>query len=105
MVIWITGLSGVGKTTLATTLARTLKPELPNLVVLDGDVIRAVFGETLGYAASDRLIQIGRLQSLAKMLESQNIITIVAALYSTPETLAWNKSHFSPYYEIYLQAS
>jgi adenylylsulfate kinase-like enzyme len=39
------------------------------------------------------------------MLESQDIIVIVAAVYSTPETLHWNRANFRSYYEIYLAAS
>jgi adenylylsulfate kinase-like enzyme len=105
MVIWLTGISGSGKKTLASTLARLLRPRLPNIVILDGDVIRQVFGADLGYSAPERITQIKRLQALAAMLESQDIIVIVAAVYSTPETLHWNRANFRSYYEIYLAAS
>jgi len=105
MVIWLTGISGSGKTTLASTLARRLRPRLPNLVILDGDIIRQVFGGDLGYSAPERITQIKRLQALAAMLEGQDIIVIVAAVYSTPDMLRWNRANFLSYYEIYLAAS
>ncbi len=105
MVIWITGLSGVGKTTLATALYEAMKPGLPALVRIDGDEVRALFGNSLGFTESDRRLQIQRLQSLATMLDGQGLVVIVAALYAHPELLAWNRDHFSDYFEIYLEAS
>ncbi len=105
MVIWITGLSGSGKTTLATVLYEAMKPALPTLVRIDGDEVRALFGNSLGFTESDRRLQIQRLQSLAAMLDGQGLTVIVAALYAHPELLAWNRDHFSGYFEIYLKAS
>ncbi len=105
MVIWITGLSGAGKTTLATALYEAMKPRLPALVRIDGDEVRALFGNSLGFSEPDRRLQIQRLQSLATMLDGQGLVVIVAALYAHPELLAWNRDHFSDYFEIYLEAS
>ncbi len=105
MVIWITGLSGVGKTTLATALYEAMKPGLPALVRIDGDEVRALFGNSLSFAESDRRLQIQRIQSLAAMLDGQGLTVIVAALYAHPELLAWNRDHFSDYFEVYLEAS
>ena len=104
MVIWITGLSGVGKTTLATALYEAMKPGLPALVRIDGDEVRALFGNSLSFAESDRRLQIQRIQSLAAMLDGQGLTVIVAALYAHPELLAWNRDHFSDYFEVYLEA-
>jgi len=105
MVIWITGLSGSGKTTLATALYKAMKPRLPALVRIDGDEVRALFGNSLGFAESERRLQIQRIQSLATMLDGQGLPVIVAALYAHPDLLAWNREHFSDYFEIYLEAS
>ncbi len=41
MVIWVTGMSSSGKTTLCNALWATLKPNMPQLVLLDGDAVRA----------------------------------------------------------------
>ena len=70
MVIWITGLSGAGKTILATALNEAMKPRLLALVWIDGDEVRALFGNSLGFAESDRRLQIQRLQSLAAIYGS-----------------------------------
>ena len=105
MVIWITGLSGSGKTTLATALYESMKPRLSALVRIDGDEVRTLFGNSLGFTESDRHLQVQRLQNLAAMLDGQGLAVIVAALYANPDLLAWNRDHFSNYFEVYIDAS
>jgi adenylylsulfate kinase-like enzyme len=105
MVIWLTGLSGAGKTALSDALIAAVKPRLPTLVRLDGDVIRAIFGAGLGYSEPERVVQIKRIQALAKELDHQGFVVLVAALYAHPELLAWNRANFSDYFEVYLNTS
>ncbi|MBI4179214.1 adenylyl-sulfate kinase [bacterium] len=105
MVIWVTGLSGAGKTTLCRALGRLLKPEFPEIVLLDGDGIREVFGNDLSHTEADRTIQIKRVQRFAKMLSDQGLIVLVAVVYSHPDLLRWNREHLHEYFEIYLQSS
>ena len=104
MIIWITGLSGSGKTTLATAYSNKLRPTIPNLVLLDGDVIRQLYGDDLGYKETDRVLQIKRIQNLAVFLERQGILVIVAALYARDDLLQENRNIFEQYFEVYLEA-
>lgn len=104
-VIWVTGLSGSGKTTLCEAVWRSLKPVLPQLVLLDGDTIRSAFGGALGYREEDRMVQVQRVQGLAKMLSEQGLLVLVAVLYSNPDLLTWNRQNLNNYFEIYLEAS
>lgn len=104
MVVWITGLSGAGKTTLCEALQALLKPRIPELVLIDGDVVREIFGSDLGFGEADRARQIKRIQSLARELDKQGQVVIVAALYAHPDLLGWNRRHFKDYFEIYLDA-
>ena len=104
MVIWLTGLSGSGKSSLCAALHAHLKPSRPALVRLDGDEIRAAFGSDLGFKEADRFRQIQRIQRIAKMLADQDMDVLVAALYAHPELLAWNRAHLPGYFEVYLKA-
>jgi adenylyl-sulfate kinase len=105
MVIWITGLSGTGKTTLCQALRGLLQRESRSIVTLDGDAVRAAFGNDLGYREEDRVVQIRRMQRLARLLSDQGLIVLVAALYSNSELLQWNRANLSSYFEVYLKAS
>lgn len=105
MVIWITGLSGAGKTTLCNAIHRLVKPVLPELVVLDGDVVREAFGNDLTHSAEDRTRQFHRLQNFSNVLSRQGLVVLVAAVYNTPELLAWNRENLASYFEIYLKCS
>ncbi len=104
MVIWITGISGAGKTTLSNAIARKFKPLVPELVQIDGDEIRELFGANLSYEESGRFEQIQRIQRLAHMLDRQGILVLVSALYGHPDLFEWNRKNFSEYFEIYLEA-
>ena len=105
MVIWITGLSGAGKTTLCDILSDLVKPSHPQVIKIDGDVVRSLFGHDLGFDEDDRKVQIQRIQRLTKILADQDAVVLVAALYSHPELLSWIRKNFSEYFEVYINAS
>lgn len=104
MVIWITGLSASGKTTLSKAFEKKFRPTIPNLVLLDGDVIRQLYGNDLGHSEADRAIQIKRIQTIAYFLEQQSILVVVAALYAHDDLLKHNRKLFKQYFEVYLEA-
>ena len=103
MVIWITGLSGAGKTTLCTELYRRLKPVVPHLVQLDGDAFRDAFND-LGHTEAERFKHISRVQRMAKLLADQHLVVLVGVVYANPELLAWNRANLPGYVEVYLRA-
>ena len=105
MIIWITGISGAGKTTLAKELIKKIKEKCNNVIGIDGDIIRELFGNDLGYDLESRVSQIKRIQKLALFLDKQEMIVVVSALYSREDLLNWNRIHFKNYFEIYLDAS
>ena len=102
MVIWLIGLSGAGKTTLANKIVADANQNGINTVLLDGDVIRDVFNNDLGYSMEDRLLYAQRICQLGKFLDDQGINVVCAILSIFPETRDWNRDHIKNYYEVFI---
>jgi adenylylsulfate kinase len=104
MVVWIIGLSGAGKTTLASEVVGLVREQHSNVVLLDGDAIRAVFGNDLGHTLEDRRRNAQRICSLCKFLDDQGIHVVCAILSLFPETRAWNRENLRDYFEVFIDA-
>ncbi|MFI3202378.1 MAG: adenylyl-sulfate kinase [Eubacteriales bacterium] len=104
MVIWVTGLSASGKTTLAMELYRILKVG-QQWVFLDGDTIRTILGEDLGHTLEDRMKNGYRISRLCKILELQGIHVIAAVLLCKDELRTYNRSYFDNYKEIHIDVN
>ena len=70
---WITGFSGAGKTTIGQELYKLIKQDNPACAFLDGDKMREVFGNDLGYCKEDRFKSAMRFARLSEFLTSQGI--------------------------------
>jgi adenylyl-sulfate kinase len=79
-VLWFTGLSGAGKTTLARALERALLDDGRLPFVLDADVVRTGLNVDLGYDAASRSENVRRLGELAKILADAGSIVLVASI-------------------------
>ncbi|GGN19952.1 adenylylsulfate kinase [Actinoplanes campanulatus] len=102
MIVWLIGLSGAGKTTVGTRLAARLRPDLPNLVYLDGDLLRDVWGGDLSHDVAGREVNAARLSKLCLMLDRQDIHVVAAVLSIFPQWQAWNRENLSSYFEVFL---
>jgi ATP sulfurylase/adenylyl-sulfate kinase len=78
--VWLTGLSGAGKTTLATGLASALRSRGRDVELLDGDQVRQSLSKGLGFTKEDRDTHIRRVAYVADMLTRHGVAVIVAAI-------------------------
>ncbi len=76
--IWLTGLSGSGKSTIAVELEHALIENKHQTYILDGDNIRHGLNKNLGFSPEDRTENIRRIGEVAKLFTEANIITIAA---------------------------
>jgi adenylylsulfate kinase-like enzyme len=102
MIVWIIGLSGAGKTTLASEVVARVRKEQKNVVLIDGDMVREVFGNDLGFSRQDRLTNAKRICQLGKLLDDQGIHVVCAILSLFPETRDWNRENLRNYYEVFI---
>ena len=77
-VIWLTGLSGAGKSTIAQALERELFQRAMHTYVLDGDNIRHGLNSNLGFAPDDRVENIRRVSEVAKLMADAGTVVITA---------------------------
>lgn len=75
-VLWLTGLSGSGKSTIAQHLERKLYNEGFFAQVLDGDNIRSGINNNLGFSMEDRIENIRRIAEVAKLYLNSGVITL-----------------------------
>ena len=103
MVVWIIGLSGAGKTTLAEKVVEKIRSSKSNVVLIDGDMIRKVFGDDLAHTLEDRRQNADRICRLCKFFDEQGIHVVCAILSLFPESRLWNRDNIKNYYEVYIE--
>jgi len=79
-VLWLTGLPGAGKTTLADALAARLRERRVPAVVLDGDRLRAGLNRDLGFSERDRFENVRRIAEVAAVVSGSGAVAIVAVI-------------------------
>ena len=80
LVLWLTGLSGAGKSTIAERIAADLRRRGRRVEVLDGDAIRENLSKGLGFSKEDRDTNIRRIGYVAELLARNGVVVIVAAI-------------------------
>ncbi len=78
LMVWFTGLSGSGKSTVAIALERELHKRKLLCRILDGDNIRSGINNNLGFSAEDRVENIRRIAEVGKLFVDTGVITIAA---------------------------
>ena len=102
--IWLIGPSAAGKTTISKILYENIK-KINNLVLVDGDKVRNLYENNLGYDKESRSKNTHRYINLVKWLKEFNISSIVAVISPFQKDRVICREKIKNYYEIYLKSS
>lgn len=106
ILVWITGLAGAGKSTAAKHLIEKLKEKgVLNVVMIDGDSIREICNNDLGYSLEERKKNAWRIVKLCEYLCKQGIIVVCATVSLYREIHEYIYSHFDNPKIIFLNIS
>jgi adenylylsulfate kinase len=105
LVVWLTGLSGSGKTTIARNVEDTLKSMNRCVVVLDGDEIRKHISSDLGFSKKDREQNVERVAYLSHILFRSGIITIVALISPFRASRDYARKLVGDFVEVWVKCS
>jgi len=104
-VYWLTGLSGAGKTTIGRLWYEKLKGQGIPTVFLDGDELRQVFGDDLGFTEADRHKSAMRNARLCALLAKQELSVVCCTISMFDSVRDWNRKNIPGYFEVYIKAS
>lgn len=103
--VWLTGLPGAGKSTVARAIADQLRDEVET-EILDGDELRATISSGLGFSAEDRNTHVRRVGFIAELLSSHRILTLVPVIAPITESRdavrRHHESHGTPFLEVHV---
>ena len=103
-VIWITGLSGAGKSTIARATVKQLRAQGDQSVLIDGDEIRdAIRDPHTNHDPASRLVNAYRICRLTRLLSKQSQTVVVATMSIFHEIHAWNRDQLPNYFEVWVE--
>jgi len=103
-IIWFTGLSGSGKSTIADLLDQRLTFEGKHSFILDGDNIRHGLNKDLGFTDSDRIENIRRVAEVAKLMADSGLIVMVSFIspFRNERQIARKKAGEIEFFEVFV---
>ena len=102
-VYWITGLSGAGKTTIATHLRDRLRAAGTPVVLLDGDRLRAIIAPQAGHQPEERRNLAFSYSRLCCELARQDVVAVCATISMFHDVRDWSRANIPGYFEVYLK--
>src|ERR1700688_1430645 len=103
--VWLTGLSGAGKSTLAEGLVARLREHGAKVELLDGDTVRTILSQGLGFSREDRDAHIRRIGFVTDLLARNGVIAVVAAFSPYRETRDEVKRKIANFVEVHVDCS
>jgi len=104
LVVWFTGLSSSGKTTLSRAVYNLLMQAGHRAEILDGDVIRRKLCRELGFSKQDRDENIRRIGFVANVLKRHGVIVLVSAISPYREIRQEMRNRMGNFIEVYVNA-
>lgn len=104
-VIWLTGFSGCGKTTIARLLETKLRERKKKVEVLDGDEVRQGLSPQLGFSAEERNLHNRRVIYISKLLMRNGVNVVVSLISPYRKTRAYARNQLERFVEVYVKAS
>lgn len=104
--VWFTGLSGAGKSTVANLVDRTLHAMGRHSVLLDGDVVRTGLCGDLGFSPADRAENVRRIGEVGRLFAQTGVIAIVAVIapYARDRDAARARMREGRFVEVFVDA-
>ena len=102
-VFWITGLSAAGKTTIGRALSAHLEAAGCRVIFLDGDTLRSVVSNDLGYSPENRRAAAMRNGMLCRMLSEQGFDVVCSTISLFHDVQRWNRENIPQYNEIFVR--
>ena len=99
--LWFTGMSGAGKTTLATAVEEILRDRGLKVELLDGDVVRTNLSKGLGFSKEDRDTNIKRIGFVCKLLTRNGVVAIGSAISPYREVRDFLREDIGRFVEVY----
>ena len=99
--LWFTGMSGAGKTTLATAAEEILRDRGLKVELLDGDVVRTNLSKGLGFSKEDRDTNIKRIGFVCKLLTRNGVVAIGSAISPYREVRDFIRQDIERFVEVY----
>ena len=100
--IWITGLSGSGKSEIGKLILPMIKKKIGPTILINGDDLRNIF-KLYGYTKKDRLENAKKFYGLYKLITDQGINVIFCVVSMFDAVRSWNKKYINNYIEIYIK--
>lgn len=102
--LWLTGLSGSGKTTISEIIEKELRERGHRVEVLDGDIVRTNLSKGLGFSREDRDTNILRIGFVAELLTRNGVAVIVSAISPYKEAREQVRQRIVDFVEVYVDA-
>jgi adenylyl-sulfate kinase len=100
--LWLTGMSGAGKSTISDLLMARFRAARAKVELLDGDVVRTNLSQGLGFSREDRDTNIRRIGFVSELLSRNGVIVVVAAISPYRETREEVKRRIGNFVEVFV---